>query len=555
MEGRFHSTPAKRPFDMPDTISAFANGSSKRRPKAPPPPIVVSHSDAAFRLLCPSSKIGGLIGKSGAVVNQLRQETGAKIRVEDAVPDCDERAVLIVGPHSSTKKIALKPGEEREVSPAQEALLRVFDRALEVDAEAEGGAAAPGNVSCRLLVPGGQVGCVMGKGGKVIERIRKESGAKIRVLPGEQLPLCALPSDEVVQIMGDALAVKKALLAVSKCLQENPSSDKAQVVGSKTVGTGLHGSIPDTRGSFPDPRGDHFLHRNSFLSPTRGSSLDYVERGHQLPTAVRKISMLDQKNTHEEVAFRLLCPNDKVGGVIGKGGSIINALENETGASISVGSTLPDSEERLITVTAMENPESRYSAAQNAIARVFTRSIEAGYEKGLDSGSGKGAPVAARLLVASNQIGCLMGKGGTIIADMRKATGANIRILGGDQVPKCASENDEVVQVSSGSKSALVTNTTVDIMVPEHVMGAVYGENGSNLGRIRQHNYLFSHFELSWWLHQISGAKVIVHDPRPGAREGMVVISGTPDQTQAAQSLLQAFIISAPSSDSHSRLL
>lgn len=38
----------------------------------------------------------------------------------------------------------------------------------------------------------------------------------------------------------------------------------------------------------------------------------------------------------------------------------------------------------------------------------------------------------------------------------------------------------------SGSKSALVTNTTVDIMVPEHVMGAVYGENGSNLGRIRQ---------------------------------------------------------------------
>lgn len=154
--------------------------------------------------------------------------------------------------------------------------------------------------------------------------------------------------------MGDALAVKKALLAVSKCLQENPSSDKAQVVGSKTVGTGLHGSIPDTRGSFPDPRGDHFLHRNSFLSPTCGSSLDYVERGHPLPTAVRKISMLDQKNTHEEVAFRLLCPNDKVGGVIGKGGSIINALENETGASISVGSTLPDSEERLITVTAME---------------------------------------------------------------------------------------------------------------------------------------------------------------------------------------------------------
>lgn len=38
----------------------------------------------------------------------------------------------------------------------------------------------------------------------------------------------------------------------------------------------------------------------------------------------------------------------------------------------------------------------------------------------------------------------------------------------------------------SGSKSAIVTNTTVDIIVPEHVMGAVYGENGCNLSRIRQ---------------------------------------------------------------------
>lgn len=161
--------------------------------------------------------------------------------------------------------------------------------------------------------------------------------------------------------MGDAIAVKKALLAVSKCLQENPSLDKAQIVVSKPVGSGLHGSItdtrgsfPDTRGSFPDPHGEHFSHRNSFLSPTRRSSLDYVARGHTFPTAVQKISTLDQKNIQEEVAFRLLCPNDKVGGVIGKGGTIINALENETGASISVGSTMPGSEERLITITAME---------------------------------------------------------------------------------------------------------------------------------------------------------------------------------------------------------
>ncbi|KAL8531461.1 hypothetical protein ACS0TY_008163 [Phlomoides rotata] len=43
--------------------------------------------------------------------------------------------------------------------------------------------------------------------------------------------------------------------------------------------------------------------------------------------------------------------------------------------------------------------------------------------------------------------------------------------------------------------------------------------------------------------YQISGAKIIVHDPLPGATQRVVVISGTPDETQATQSLLQAFMV------------
>lgn len=31
-----------------------------------------------------------------------------------------------------------------------------------------------------------------------------------------------------------------------------------------------------------------------------------------------------------------------------------------------------------------------------------------------------------------------------------------------------------------------MTNTTVEIVVPENVIGSVYGENGSNLTRLRQ---------------------------------------------------------------------
>ncbi|KAL7227531.1 hypothetical protein ACSBR1_022396 [Camellia fascicularis] len=83
----------------------------------------------------------------------------------------------------------------------------------------------------------------------------------------------------------------------------------------------------------------------------------------------------------------------------------------------------------------------------------------------------------------------------------------------------------------SGRRSVMMTNTTVEIVVPENVIGSIYGENGSNLARLRQ----------------ISGAKVMVHEPHPGATDRKVIISGTPDETQAAQSLLQAFILSGAS--------
>ena len=46
---------------------------------------------------------------------------------------------------------------------------------------------------------------------------------------------------------------------------------------------------------------------------------------------------------------------------------------------------------------------------------------------------------------------------------------------------------------------------------------------------------------------QISGAKVIVHEPDPITNDRLIVISGTPDETQAAQSLLHAFILTGSS--------
>ncbi|KAK1276895.1 KH domain-containing protein [Acorus gramineus] len=635
---------AKGPSTSAPSIATTGGGVSKRRPKLPPAPIHLPPGHASFRLLCRSSLVGGVIGKSGAIVRHLQQETGARIRIDEPAAGCEEHVVLVVAPKNPRKRIKVLE-EELEVSPAQEALIRVFDRVLEVEAEVGEGANG-GACNCRILAATNQIGLVMGKGGKVIRRIRKESKAKVSVLPPEQSPDWASQSDQVIQITGDALAVKKALVSVSRCLQDSTPIDKAQSV-HRPVGTLTQGTFPASHGKFP-------LHTNTLQPSVPVSSIGHDSMNHAMSSGVDRIAVLDQKKMQQEVVFKLLCSNDKVGGVIGKGGSIVKALENETGASINVGSTVAESEERVITISAMENPESRYSPAQKAAVLVFARSVEAGSERGSGACLDKGSSLWARLLIPSNQIGCLMGKGGAIIAEMRKVTGAGIRILGGDHVPKCASRMEEVVQINglfanvqdglfhvtgrlreniilakplngsvsgsytptvpavstygrvetmpsgvyspaglsnhvdretnlaysmdhlvlsgshdlptspniwpsqmvsngnsraptdvgrglpplrdgkelgSGSKSAVVTNTTIEILVPEHGMVSVYGENGNNLSRIRK----------------ISGATVIVHEPQPGARERTVVISGTPDQTQAAQSLLQAFVLSGQS--------
>ncbi|MFS8023610.1 putative K domain-containing protein [Helianthus anomalus] len=78
-----------------------------------------------------------------------------------------------------------------------------------------------------------------------------------------------------------------------------------------------------------------------------------------------------------------------------------------------------------------------------------------------------------------------------------------------------------------GNHQTIITNTTVEVVVPRTVVPAIYGEDGGCLRQIRE----------------ISDAKIIINDPKPGAKETLIIISGTPEQTHAAQSLIQAFVI------------
>lgn len=158
--------------------------------------LAIDRDDTVFRYLCPVKKIGSVIGRGGDIVKQLRMETRAKIKIGEAVPGCDERVVTIYSASGETN--AGGDDGEKALSPAQDALFRIHDRVVAGD----DGASSDGeqSVTAKLLVPSDQIGCVLGRGGQVVQNIRSETGAHIRIVKDRNMPLCALSSDELVQV-------------------------------------------------------------------------------------------------------------------------------------------------------------------------------------------------------------------------------------------------------------------------------------------------------------------------------------------------------------------
>lgn len=56
----------------------------------------------------------------------------------------------------------------------------------------------------------------------------------------------------------------------------------------------------------------------------------------------------------EELVVRVLCPFDKIGRVIGKGGGTIKSIRQASGARVEVDDTKDDRDECIITVTSTE---------------------------------------------------------------------------------------------------------------------------------------------------------------------------------------------------------
>ncbi|XP_078162152.1 RNA-binding KH domain-containing protein RCF3-like [Carex rostrata] len=399
--------------------------------------------ETLFRILCPIRKIGSVLGRGGDIIKSLRAETNAKILVADAVPGSDDRVIVVyshVSDRSEDAEQDQNPGVNgdglKPLCPAQDALLKVNDR-IAADEILHGGGEEL-EVAARILIPRNQAGCVIGKGGTIIQQLRAETGAGIRVLPPDTLPPCAMRSDELVQISGIPSLVKKALYQISTYLHVNPRKENLplkEIIHASTYG-GFHSPPPPFENPmWGPPRGPPGPPPPAWgYDPYRSdtSGYGYNSGGYSK----------GRSDKYEEFLLRLLCPTWRIGGIIGKRGSHVRQLEEDTGAHLQVEETR-EADERVLAISANETLAEPVSQVIKALVQLQSHTTPS------DEG-----PVVTKLIVPSQRVGCIIGEGGTVISEMRRRTGAGIRVYTKEMRPNFLSPEDELVEINGNPHAA-----------------------------------------------------------------------------------------------------
>ncbi|CAN7102550.1 unnamed protein product [Brassica rapa subsp. narinosa] len=421
-----------------------------------------------YRILCPSVVIGSVIGKSGKVINTIRQETRARIKVVDPFPGCTERVLTIYCTVNDKKDIVDIENSDHQITPlcsAQDALLKLHEAIVaSLATAAENSKIGRDDIrECRLLVPTSQCSNVIGKAGSTVKKVRSRTGANVKIVSkdvSDPSHACAMDFDNIVSISGGAESVKKALFAVSAIMYK--FSPKEQIPLDATVQEAPASIIiPSDLSIYPqtglyqsqDPIFQHGANVPSFIGTLPqgyGETATPVFSSSALPVVHHgTFGGVSSSSRQEELVVKVLCSSSNIGRVIGKGGSTIKGIRQASGSHIEVNDSRARAnhdEDCVIIVTSKESPDDLKSMAVEAVLLLQEKINDEDEEK-----------PKMQLLVPSKVIGCIIGKSGSIISEIRKKTNANIYIS--KENNKCADLNDELVEISgeaSNVRDALI---------------------------------------------------------------------------------------------------
>lgn len=137
-----------------------------------------------YRILCPDGVIGSVIGKSGKVINSIRQETRARVKVVDPFPGAKDRVITIYCYVKDKEDVEVDDefNDKEPLCAAQDALLKVHAAIANALGNAtDNDKKRRDKEECQLLVPSSQSANIIGKAGATIKRLRSKTRTNIKV--------------------------------------------------------------------------------------------------------------------------------------------------------------------------------------------------------------------------------------------------------------------------------------------------------------------------------------------------------------------------------------
>jgi len=263
------------------------------------------HVELMVVILLMNRDVGQIIGKGGQNINAIRQESGARVNVQNLIPNSFERIADISGGveqvSQAVQMIATSLSEEQP--------------------------------TITLLAESRNLGPVIGKGGSTINQIRKDTQANVHI----SKECIGASSQKEIRISGYSEGVLQAIDSVVRLLAEGTSHVRLPYV-------------PGGGGNFGPPmmgmggRGG----RGGFNRPMFGGGGMQFPGG---PDGRLGMNMNQGPPSGLHIETNVTVPKEMIGKIIGKGGTNINNIRQQSGATVVVAPGEDDSPERKITIT------------------------------------------------------------------------------------------------------------------------------------------------------------------------------------------------------------
>ena len=383
---------ARSSIASPSSASGHAP-SSYAYPLPPPPPAAASLSSPAaveeeVRLLIDNAQVGGLIGRAGANVSAIREQSGAHVSILKLDPRVQD------GGATQTERIATVKGPDDAVVKAIKLIADILVSSSS-SSRREGAEGQSHETSLRYLVHQSRLAAIVGKSGDLVRQTQAQTGARVSVTA----EVLGQSTEKAVLIGGTPMVIQAAFARILEQLKHSPLKEGVTSVLYTPTITAAAGAgalppypppppPPGAAAHYPPPQYPPLPPGYPPYPPQPGYPLPPPPGGAPYPPPPGAGPpgypyppyyppppgygrppppgyppyMAAPPPREAPVSQKIAIPTVCSGCVLGKGGSIIKELRAQSGTNISLADPEPSTpNERVVTITGTP------SAIQHAI--------------------------------------------------------------------------------------------------------------------------------------------------------------------------------------------